>query len=156
MAILFVLIVMIALPLVLILLVGMLPTWVAIFLVDRSKEKYSSFCVGGLNFCGTLPYLLDVWYGANTPVAAVKILTDVFAMLVMYGSAALGWILFMVVPPVVAVFLQVLNERKIQQLRAQQKQLVDEWGDEVTEGPKGKHDAEEEEEKSSAPPEAPA
>ncbi|CCQ75176.1 hypothetical protein [Magnetospira sp. QH-2] len=122
----------VALPQVLILFFGMLPTWVAIFLIDRSKEKYASFCVGGLNFCGTLPYVLDSWFGTNTPVAAFKILTNAFSLLVMYGSAALGWVIFMVVPPVVAVFLQVLNERRVQQLRSEQKKLVDDWGEEVT------------------------
>ena len=123
----------IALPLVIVLLVGMLPTVVAVFLIDQTKEKYSSFCVGGMNFCGTLPYLLDIWFGANTPGAAVKIITNPFSLLIMYGAAALGWALFMFVPPIVAVFLQVLNERRIDTLRQTQKRLVAEWGEGVTE-----------------------
>ncbi len=132
-AIIFVIVMWLALPQVLILAIGMLPTWVAVFLVDQSKEKYASFCVGGLNFCGTLPFLIDVWTGANTTMSAVLVLTDVFSLLIMYGAAAIGWTLFMFVPPFAAMGLHVLNERKIAQLRERQKKLIEDWGDGVTE-----------------------
>ncbi len=134
-AIILVVVMLLALPQVLILAIGMLPTWVAIFLIDQTKEKYASFCVGGLNFCGTLPYLIDVWTGANTTMAAILVLADVFSLLIMYGAAAIGWVLFMFVPPFAAMGLQVLNERKIAQLRERQRKLIEEWGDGVTETP---------------------
>ena len=42
------------LPTVLVLLVGMIPSFIA-YATDRRKEKYKTLSVGCLNFLGTLP-----------------------------------------------------------------------------------------------------
>ena len=82
----------------LILVFGMLPTLVA-FIIDRSPRNYTMYCVGGMNFCGVFPYLLDLWTGNDDFSAATEILTDVFSLLVMYSGAGFGWMLFMAIPP---------------------------------------------------------
>ena len=55
-----VLLLMAALPTVMVIAFGMLPGMVA-FIVDRSKERSATFCVGGMNLCGVFPYLLELW-----------------------------------------------------------------------------------------------
>ena len=81
-----------------ILLFGMLPTLVA-FIIDRSPRNYAMYCVGGMNFSGVFPYLLDLWTGNHEFNTAIDILTDVFNLLVMYSGAGFGWMLFMAIPP---------------------------------------------------------
>ena len=59
------------------------------------------------------------------------LVTDPYAWLYMYSAAAVGWLLFLGFPGVVAM-LRVLNaKRRIYLLREQQKNLINEWGDSI-------------------------
>ncbi|MBN2752291.1 MAG: acyl-CoA synthetase [Rhodospirillaceae bacterium] len=123
------------LPTVIFLVFAMLPTAVA-YMVDRSSEKYEWVCVGGLNFAGASPFLLNLWTGRHTIDAAVSQLTDVFSLMAIFGAAGLGWMLFIALPPVVGVFMQFSAQRRITTLKTTQTQLVQTWGQEVAK-PKG-------------------
>ena len=114
-----------------IMVVGMPPTVVA-WIIDRSYQKSASYCVAGMNFCGLFPYLMDLWMGANNVKAATTIVTDVFSLLVIYGAAAFGWMLYIIIPPVVGTFLTVMAQRRVAQLRTLQRQIIDEWGESVS------------------------
>ena len=48
------------LPTVMVLIVGMIPTFIA-YATDRRKEKYKTVSVGSLNFVGVLPLLVTLW-----------------------------------------------------------------------------------------------
>jgi len=120
----------ISLPTVIFVFFGMLPTFVAL-IVDRTRQKYAVFCVGGMNFSGVFPYLLDLWAGEHIAGSAMEILTDGFSLLLMYGVAGFGWMMFIAVPPVVGVFLTVMAQRRVSQLRHDQKELIEEWGEDV-------------------------
>ena len=120
----------ISLPSVILVFFGMLPTLVAL-IVDRTNQKYAVFCVGGMNFSGVFPYLLDLWAGEHTAGSAMEILTDVFSLLLIYGAAGFGWMIFIAVPPVVGAFLTVMAQRRVSQLRRDQKELIEEWGEDV-------------------------
>ena len=107
---------------------AMVPTIVA-FLIDRTPQRYSTFCVGGMNFSGVFYYLMELWGGAHDVAQAFQILTDVFALLIIYGAAAFGWLLYLLVPPVVAAVLTVIARRRVESLRDIQTRLVEEWGE---------------------------
>lgn len=107
---------------------GMMPTLVA-RIIDRSYKHAATFCVGGMNFCGVFPYLLKLWKVNHTLAGAGDILTDVFALLAMYGSAAFGWMLFVLIPPGVVTFLNVMAQRRVAQLRTRQREIIEEWGE---------------------------
>lgn len=126
----FALLIIVALPTVMFLGFAMLPALVA-GVIDRTDEKSATFCVGGLNFCGVFPYLLDLWFGDHTLNQSMALLTDVFTLAVMYGAAGMGWMLYLSLPPVIASFIQVMSERRLQQLRKTQKTIIEEWGDEI-------------------------
>lgn len=119
-----------AAPTMVVLVMGMLPTLVA-FIIDRTKQKSNSFCVGAINFIGVFPYVMDLWGGMNDFSAAVAIIGDFFNLLVMYAAAAFGWFLFLTMPSVISSFVIVMQQRKVAQLRGEQKDLIDEWGAEV-------------------------
>lgn len=126
-----VVLVIIALPTMIVLFFGLLPSLVAA-IIDRTKGKSATFCVFGINFIGTFPYVLELWGGENTINQALNISMDVFALLVMYSAAAFGWLLFMAAPQVISSVVMVMQERKIASLRNQQKGLIEEWGPEVS------------------------
>lgn len=135
--------VILSLPTLIVFAVGLMPTFVALIL-DRSEEKYSTICVGAMNFAGVFPYILRLLLGAHSVGGAIEILTNPFALAVMYGAAGFGWMLFASVPPVVAAFLTVVSQRKVAALRASQRSIVEEWGDTIAKSteaagkPKGK------------------
>jgi len=123
----------VAFPTIIVVGIAMLPA-MASWITDRTDQKYGFFCVGGLNFAGMFPYLMDLWSGNHNITGALNIVTDVFALAVMYGAAMAGWMVYTVIPPVITSFMTVLTERRLSALRANQRRIVDEWGDEVTLG----------------------
>ncbi|MHA1597425.1 MAG: acyl-CoA synthetase [Alphaproteobacteria bacterium] len=127
----FVGIIVMSLPTVLIIIFGLLPTFVA-WVIDRTKGKPAAFCVGGINMCGVFPYLLQLWMGDNTMDAAITIMTDVFALAVMYGAAGFGWMIYQSLPTVVTTFLTAIAQHRVSTLRAEQRDLVEEWGKDVS------------------------
>lgn len=129
--ILFVLLIIISLPTMMVLFFGMLPTIVA-YIVDSTKHKYTTICVGGMNFCGVFPYLLDLWTTSHSLDYSTQLMTDVFALLVMYGSAAFGWMIFISIPPVVLSILNVIAQSRVTTLRNNQVKIIEEWGRDVS------------------------
>ncbi len=118
------------LPTVIFLAFAMLPT-LAAYLVDRNPDKYEWICVGGLNFAGCVPFLIRLWTVRHTLDAASDMLTDVFTLMAVYGAAGVGWLLFMALPPMVGVFMQMKAQRRIANLKATQQRLIQTWGPEV-------------------------
>lgn len=110
--------------------IGMVPTLVAL-IIDRTEHKYVTLGVGSMNFAGVFPYLLKLWTLPQSFESAASIVTSVFALVVMYGAAAFGWMIFIAVPPVVIAFLVVLAQRRVAVLRASQRKIVEEWGESV-------------------------
>ncbi len=121
---------MLSLPTVILFFLGMLPSLVA-WVIDRSEEKHATFCVSGLNFSGLFPFLMDVWFINHSTDFAIRILTDVFNLMIIYGSAAFGWLLYIAVPPVVTIFLSVVAQNRLALLKTTQKNIIEEWGEEI-------------------------
>lgn len=120
-----------SLPTVLLLLFGLLPTIVA-WVVDRSQQKYATFCVCGMNFSGLFPFLSDIWFKDHSTDAAVAVLTNVFDLMVIYGAAAFGWMMFIAVPPVISQFISAMLQRRVATLREEQQKIIEEWGEGVS------------------------
>ena len=51
----------------------------------------------------------------------------------MLAGAGIGWILAQVVPSVIVMVISSRNKRRLETIRSRQKQLVEEWGNSVTE-----------------------
>ena len=115
---------------VILLFVGMLPTFVA-FIIDRSPQKYLTCCVCAMNITGVFPGIYELWTTQNNISLALKIVTNIFDLSLMYLSAAIGWFIYSVVPPIIRVFIKVIGQQRINLLRGQQQNLVQEWGKNV-------------------------
>jgi hypothetical protein len=110
--------------------VGMIPTIVA-YIVDRDPEKSAPITVGGVNFCGCMPFAIDLWKHQHTIGAVAKLLGDPLSWLTMYGAAAVGWGLYYGIPPVVAGMEVSRAEKRVEVLKQKKVALVQEWGPDV-------------------------
>lgn len=108
-----------------------LPT-LAAWAVEKGKNKYAWLCVGGLNFAGVISYLFDLWFGVHTLDESINMLSDANVLLWAYGTAGLGWALYVITPPIVKSWLGFLTSRRISALKSVQKRLVEDWGVEVS------------------------
>jgi hypothetical protein len=120
-----------ALPLCILVLAGTLPTAVAV-IVDRHRGRYLARTVGAMNFAGVVPGALRLWEAGITFQSLEQVIGSPYSWLVMYGAAAIGWVLYFCVPPVVAMVLEVKVDETKRRLEARAKALIDEWGEEVT------------------------
>ncbi|CCG08500.1 hypothetical protein [Pararhodospirillum photometricum] len=125
--------VLISIPTVVLLAVAMLPTGVA-WIVDRSIARLSWLAVGGVNLAGTVPFIAELWTTGHTIPRALEIITDVFAIMVIYGAAGIGWLLYSSIPQLLGTFMALTANRRIEALKAQQVKLIEDWGPEVKEG----------------------
>ncbi len=110
--------------------IGMIPTMVAL-VVDRDPEKTAPITVGGMNFCGCMPYAIDLWRHGHSINAAFKVYADPLAWLVIYGAAAVGWAFYYGIPPMVAGAEVMRAERRIEALKKEKVALVQAWGPDV-------------------------
>jgi len=110
--------------------IGMIPTMVA-YVIDRDPEKSAPITVGGLNFCGCMPFAIELWKHNHTIMAAMKVFGDPLSWLVMYGAAAVGWAFYYGIPPAIASAEIMRAEKRIDSLRQKKVKLVQEWGPDV-------------------------
>jgi len=120
-----------ALPSVIILLVGMIPTIVS-YIIDLTPGRYAARCVAGLNIAGVVPFLNRLWTSTNDLPAAIIIVTDVYAWLAFYAASGVGWLLFTSLPGIVASFKTYSAKRNANALRARLEELKGEWGEEIS------------------------
>lgn len=102
---------------------------------EKGSNKYAWLCVGGFNFAGVIPYLFTLWFGVHTLDESFNMLADAGVLMWAYGCSAIGWLFYMGTPPVVAAWLSFTTERRVAALKAAQKKLIEEWGDEVAKKP---------------------
>jgi hypothetical protein len=119
-----------ALPTVLVIGMGLLPTFAAL-LVDVHPKKYAAWSVGLLNSAGLLPYLGDLWAKGHDLDGAFAVISDVVAWLVVYSAAAAGWLIYMAMPALGSVIVDIRSNRRIRRLKAEKQALIEEWGDAV-------------------------
>lgn len=120
-----------SLPTILVMFIGLLPAVVAA-VVERGDNRYAWVCVGGVNFAGLAPWLFKLWFGHHTLQFAFEEVTDITMLLVAYGAAGIGSILYLALPPVVATIMSATSQHRALGLQASQRKLIELWGDGVT------------------------
>ncbi|GAB4166782.1 MAG: hypothetical protein OHK0024_01480 [Thalassobaculales bacterium] len=118
------------LPTILLTAIAMLPTACA-FLVDRRPEKFATFSVGTMNFAGLFPFLMDLWLRGHTIPRAVEKIQDPLVILVIYGAAAVGWLMLSAAPVLIAPVLRLRAQSQARKVEKRRRELVEEWGPEV-------------------------
>lgn len=114
------------------LLLGFLPTITA-YIVDEKPEKDLYKTVRAANLTGMLPTLMmltDSTYAA----AVIQIsMSKVDTWLLIYGSAACGWVLASICKWFSFISILATGEARILLLEQAQKDLIEEWGEEISE-----------------------
>ena len=122
------------LPTLTVLALAMLPTLGA-YVAERSRENHLVVTVGLMNFCGSLPAVVKLWSGGQSFAAIGPVLHDVFGWLVAYSAAGIGWLIYLLMPPVVASYCRVASQTHVQLLKHDQRKLVEVWGEAVAQPP---------------------
>lgn len=117
-------------PSCIVLTVEMVPTIVA-YAVDRTRDKYLAITVGLLNICGALPAEVHLWQQGQTYAAAFRIVSDPFYWLTGYGAAAVGWAIYLGLPPVLTHYYSITSTSRLLNHRRKQQALIRAWGEEV-------------------------
>ncbi len=123
-------VVAVLLPSCIVLVVNMLPTIVA-YVVDKTHEKYLAITVGLLNACGTLPALAELWSQGQSYNAALDISSNPLHWLMAYGAAAIGWVIYLGLPPILGHYYGITSQARLLNHRRKQQVLVEGWGEEV-------------------------
>lgn len=119
-----------ALPLFLVTSAGLIPT-IAAIVIDRYPGKYLTRTVGAMNLAGLAPMVVRLWSTGDNLSAAIGILSRPTNWLIMYGAAAVGWCIFLAMPAVARIIVDLQAEQIQSQLRDRAARLVEEWGEEV-------------------------
>lgn len=114
--------------------VGAIPSLVAA-VIDREPGRNATIAVTAINLSGIAPFVMELLVTGATMGRAIAMINDVFVLAVMYGTAAIGWALVLGMPKVAAVYISVSNDAKAQAMRREQRRLVDDWGEAVTQAP---------------------
>ena len=117
-------------PSAILLAVLMVPSLV-VYVIDRNPHRYFTVTIGLPNFCGVLPPLMELWERGQSFDGAFSAISDPWNMMVAYGAAGLGWILYLGTPIFVSSYLSISTDGKIKAIRRYQDDLVEAWGDGV-------------------------
>ena len=119
-----------ALPYCMLLAAGLMPTMVAV-LIDNHRAKYLTRTVGAMNCAGVAPFMFQLWAGGSTLSQAQILLAKPIHWLAMYSAAAIGWLIYLGMPAIARVIIDVRADHAQHQLKARAGNLVEDWGQEV-------------------------
>jgi len=108
------------------LLVGMAPTWVAIFAERHNAGRIHT--MAALNIAGVLPFIGRLWSTNGGMTMVSELLSNVYTWAVMYGSAGLGVAFLWLGPQIAALYLDFKAAHYSHQLQKQKNYLIEEWG----------------------------
>lgn len=117
-------------PTLTLLLVGLLPTFVAL-ITDTDPQKSSTASIGAMNFAGLVPFLIDLWAKGQTMENAFILLRNPSNWLIILGAAAVGQLIVFAVPQVMASMTFISAESRLKLLKRNLEQLKTSWGPDV-------------------------
>lgn len=117
------------LPIVVVLFVGLLPT-ITLMIID-SKNINKIIIVGCFNLAGVFVYVFNVIQNYSVG-NAIFIFSDIFNMILMLSSAAVGLLLYYEIPLIFVYLARISNQRRITGIDSRIEKLKEVWGNDVT------------------------
>lgn len=117
-------------PTLTLLLVGLLPTFVAL-LTDNDPHKSATASIGAMNLAGLTPFLIDLWVKGQTMGNTFAILHDPSNWLIILGAAGVGQLIVFAVPQAMTSLTIVRAEGRLKLLKHNLEQLKASWGPDV-------------------------
>jgi hypothetical protein len=118
------------LPSVVLLLAGLIPTYVA-YGTDPDPDKSGAASVGAMNLAGITPFLIDLWMKGQTLDNAFRLLTDANNWFIILGAAAVGQLVIYAIPQAIATLTLTHAEARVRGLRKNLDMLKESWGSDV-------------------------
>lgn len=112
---------------------GMLPSILSM-MIDRGSGRFASKTVTACNFTAVIPYLFEIGLTYEKDIYAKQLMIDPLTWFIVYGFSAVGWMLIWILPNLSLIFITARADMQVKALESQQKQLLDEWGEEITTG----------------------
>jgi len=119
---------MTTMPLLVVLFIGLLPTFTLLIIDPKNINKL--IVVGCFNLAGVFVYLFNVLRNYSVD-NALFIFSDVFNMILMLGSAAVGLIIYYEVPQLFVYIARTTNQRHINSIDERIEKLKEIWGHDV-------------------------
>lgn len=116
------------LPALIVLLIGLLPT-ITILIVDP-KNSAKLVIVGCFNLAGLFVYLINLVNKFSVD-GAFSILGDVFNMIIMLGSAAIGFLVYYEMPNLFVYIAQNSAQRRLINIDKELDKIKEEWGSKI-------------------------
>ena len=113
------------------LLIGMLPT-ITIWQYDHLQNKNIALTVGFMNLAGIVPFIVEVFPYGQQMQHALPILQSTKTWGFIYLSAFMGWMVLQGLHPLIKRNLTAQITNRQEKFRKTQEQLVEKWGEEVT------------------------
>lgn len=120
----------ITLPAIIVLLIGLLPT-ITVLITD-TKNANKLVIVGCFNLAGVFVYLINVINHFSID-DAVFILSDVFNLVIMLGSAAIGFIIYYELPNLFVLSAKITAKKRVISIDKRLERIAEEWGKETIE-----------------------
>ncbi len=118
-------------PVAALLIVGLLPTLVILF-VDMGQFKALRLnAMFAFNLAGVLPFVVELWDAGANMTQFKAMAGDLAVWAVMYGAAFAGAAMLWLGPVLAASAQQLLNGEAANRIKRHLELLVDEWGEEV-------------------------
>jgi len=116
------------LPFAIVLLIGMLPTLTILLTDPRNNPKL--IIVGCFNLAGVFVYILDIISNFSIAYAFV-IITNIFNLIIMLSSAALGLIIYSEIPNIFLFFSKISAQKRLENINNKLEKLAEEWGNDI-------------------------
>lgn len=119
------------LPTTVIFFIGMMPTFVA-RISDKTKQRTRVLTVGFMNFAACFPFWFKLMQSGHKFDVAVSLVADPFNIIVMYGGAAVGYLIEWGLSGFVAGMMVQKGHRRLEYIKKTQEELITRWGREVS------------------------
>ncbi len=118
----------VALPVVIIMIIGLLPTLTILLLDTKNINKL--IIVGCFNMAGVFICMVNL-FSQYTSGVNVTILNNVFNIVIMLGGAALGMIVFFELPNLFVSISRASAQRRLHNIDAKLEKFSADWGHEI-------------------------
>lgn len=119
------------LPTTLLIFIGMMPTIIARF-TEKTRQGTRVLTIGFMNFAGCFPFWFKLMQSGHKFEAAVALVTDPFNIVIMYGSAVVGYMIEWGLAGFVAGLMVQKGRKRLDEIKKIQEDITKRWGPEVT------------------------
>ena len=116
------------LPAVMVLLIGLLPTFTILITDPKNTDKL--VIVGSFNLAGVFIYLMSV-INSFTLHNAFFIVGDIFNLIIMLGSAGLGLVAYYEIPNLFILISKASAQKRLKTIDVKLAHLAEDWGSDL-------------------------